>query len=111
LIHSLIAGNGLDLLTLSETWACSDDPTCLLQDIAPDRYVVTHVPRRTSRPGHRGGGLAVIARSCIPSSPFPLQSTPTTFKLQLLYTCVIPFYSSTSTVPPSPHRHSFSSPN
>ena len=53
-IHTLLAHDDLDVVSLTETWIRVDDPEAVKLDLAPSGYAVHHVPRTTGR----GGGLA-----------------------------------------------------
>lgn len=82
LLHSLIAENNLDVIALCETWCSSNDPSAILQDVAPEGFLVRHVPRPTSQPGKRGGGLAVVYRDTVQCKPVTVNATITSFELQ-----------------------------
>ena len=65
-IHTLLAHDVLDVLALTETWICVDDPEAGKLDLAPSGYAGHHVPRTTGR----GGGLAFLHRTPVNISPW-----------------------------------------
>ena len=76
LCHFII-DNDLDVLALTETWLSgnlSDGPT--LSNLLPPGYQILHEPR-----GSRGGGTAVIHRSCLPMKRFHSQASHNSFEL------------------------------
>jgi hypothetical protein len=80
-IHALLSHEDLDVLALTETWVCPDDPDAVKLDIAPSGYGVHHVPR----PEGRGGGLAVVyRRDAITVTPSTVPLNITEFELQLV---------------------------
>ena len=67
-LRDFILTNSLDVLLLTETWLSSDSPPSVLNSLTPLGYSLIHKPRSTGR----GGGLAVIYRSCLSISEVSL---------------------------------------
>ena len=82
LLHTLIKENNLDVIALCETWTSADDPPAILHDAAPSGFQVSHVPRSSSVPGKRGGGLAVIHKNTVVLRTMQLSTAVSTFELQ-----------------------------
>src|SRR5215469_5699497 len=67
-LRYFILCNSLDILLLTETWLSSDSPPSVVNSLTPAGYSLLHQPRSTGR----GGGLAVIYRSCLSISDIAL---------------------------------------
>src|SRR5215469_10066048 len=67
-LRYFILCNSIDILLLTETWLSSDSPPSVLNSLTPPGYSISHQPRSAGR----GGGLAVIFRSCLSISDIAL---------------------------------------
>lgn len=76
-IHDFIIDEKPDLLCITETWlsgTASDGP--IISAILPDGYEMQHNPR-----GSRGGGVAIVHRTCIPVLPAKEAYQPHSYEL------------------------------
>jgi len=69
-LRDFIVNDCIDILLLTETWLSSDSPSSVLDSLTPPGYSIIHKPRLSGR----GGGLAVIFRSCFSISEGTLSS-------------------------------------
>ena len=87
LIEDLMRDNGLDVLAVCESWIKEDAPDAIKLDIAPPGFSVLHVHRtRTAANGRnkKGGGLAFIHRTSLPTHSLKIKFLPNSFEMQLV---------------------------
>jgi hypothetical protein len=66
----------LDLLTITEFWLTPEHGEEILRSVCPDGFRAVKI----TRPGKRGGGLAVIHRDPIRARSILLEARPATFE-------------------------------